>query len=129
MLHSERLPNHPRSAAAARRVVERLGEEVDPITLANLRLLVSELVTNAVEHARAPGDIGLEVGLRDGIVRVEVIDGGAGFTPELRREADPLSSGWGLRFVDRLSERWGTDAAGGGRVWFELPARVRAHRA
>ena len=110
-------------------MVERLRDDVDDMTLANLRLLVSELVTNAIEHARSDGDIGLRVGLEDGTVRVEVIDGGAGFTPRARQPGDPLSSGWGLHFVDRLANRWGADAEKGGRVWFEMPARVPAHRA
>ncbi len=129
MLYSERLPSAARSSAAARRIVERLGNEVDPAALANLRLLVSELVTNAIEHAGGNGDIGLLVRLTDGVVRVEVVDGGAGFTPRPRQAGDSLRSGWGLHFVERLSDRWGADTEGGGRVWFEMPAHVPARRA
>ncbi len=99
------------------------------MTMANLRLLVSEVVTNAIEHAGSKGDIGLRVGLEAGTVRVEVVDSGGGFTPRARQPGDPLGSGWGLHFVDRLADRWGADADHGGRVWFEMPARVPAPRA
>ncbi|CAA9478224.1 MAG: hypothetical protein AVDCRST_MAG30-623 [uncultured Solirubrobacteraceae bacterium] len=129
MLYSERLENAPRSSAAARRVVERLGDAVDEMTLANLRLLVSELVTNAIEHGTPGGEIGLEVGLDDGTVRVEVTDQGGGFVVRPREPGDSMSSGWGLHFVELLAERWGSDGDGRTRVWFEMPARVPARRA
>jgi len=129
MFYSERLENAPRSSAAARRVVERLGDAVDDMTLANLRLLVSELVTNAIEHGTTGGEIGLDIGLEDGKVRVEVTDQGAGFVVRPREPGDPMSSGWGLHFVELLAERWGSDGDGQTRVWFEVPARVHARRA
>jgi anti-sigma regulatory factor (Ser/Thr protein kinase) len=129
MFYSERLPSAPRSPAAARRVVERLEPEVDAMTLANLRLLVSELVTNAIEHVDGGAEIELDVGLEDGRVHVEVRDSGSGFEFTPRQPGDPRGSGWGLHFVARLTDRWGTDATHGTRVWFEMPARVPAHQA
>ena len=128
MFYSESLDNAPSSSAAARRVVERLGGEVDEETMSCLRLLVSELVTNAVEHASGTGPVELSVRLDAGTVRVEVADHGAGFEYRPRRPGDPADSGWGLHFVAQLAQRWGTEASDGGRVWFEMPARVASRR-
>jgi anti-sigma regulatory factor (Ser/Thr protein kinase) len=129
MFYSERLAHAPSSSAVARRVVERLDGRVDRETLDNLRLLVSELVSNAVEHVAAEDDIGLEVRLAEDRVRVEVTDGGPGFVHRPRQAGDPKGSGWGLHFVSQLADAWGSDAETGSRVWFELPVQVHARRA
>jgi|SRR3954469_2554154 anti-sigma regulatory factor (Ser/Thr protein kinase) len=128
MFYSERLENAPRSSAAARRIVERLEPELDPETLSNLRLLVSELVTNAVEHVPGDQDIVITVSLRGDRVRVEVTDEGPGFTYRKREAGDPKGSGWGLHFVDLLSESWGAMTQDGSSVWFEMPARTAPRR-
>ena len=128
MHYSERLAHAATSSSAARRAVERLSGDVDADTLDNLRLLVSELVSNAVEHVDADGDIYLEIGLEDGRVRVEVIDAGEGFVHRPRQPGDAKGSGWGLHFVSKIASAWGSDANGASRVWFELPARARARR-
>ncbi|HEX8105176.1 MAG TPA: ATP-binding protein [Solirubrobacteraceae bacterium] len=129
MFYSEQLTRAPQSPAAARRIVERLGDSVDEETLGTLRLLVSELVTNAVEHVDGDAEIELDVELRGDTVRVEVRDGGPGFAYRGRQAGDPQGSGWGLHFVDRLAERWSADSGDGSRVWFEMPARAAAPRA
>jgi anti-sigma regulatory factor (Ser/Thr protein kinase) len=128
MFYSERLKNAPRSSAAARRIVERLEPELDAETLANLRLLVSELVTNAIEHVPGDQDIAITVSLRGDRVRVEVNDGGPGFTYRKRESDDPKGSGWGLHFVDLLSESWGAMTQDGASVWFEMPVRAAPRR-
>jgi anti-sigma regulatory factor (Ser/Thr protein kinase) len=89
----------------------------------DVRLLVSELVTNAVRHAGLATEdrIRLLVQLSDRVLRVEVHDPGTGF--ELRAPVpDPArASGWGLYLVEELSDRWGMDGLGPGtRIWFEL---------
>jgi anti-sigma regulatory factor (Ser/Thr protein kinase) len=105
-----------------------LSALVGPPLLDDLRLLVSELVTNAVVHG-APGEaepIDLEV-TTDGPVRVDVVDRGAGFAPGPRR-SDPLG-GWGLVLVERLADRWGVAEEAGTRVWFEVDVpQARAAR-
>lgn len=122
MFYSESLPKSASSAARARRVLDRLEGRVDPAALANARLLVSELVANAVEHVRADGEIGLRVSLEDGVLRVEVRDPGPGFTPVPRGPGHPEDSGWGLHFMELLADRWAADSDGATRVWFELAA-------
>ena len=74
----------------------------------NARLLVSELVANAVEHvARGRRDRGARRRCGDGVLRVEVLDPGPGFTPRRRARRRRASRGWGLHFVDRLADRAG----------------------
>jgi anti-sigma regulatory factor (Ser/Thr protein kinase) len=123
MFYKQRLESEARSSAAARRVVERLEPALDAGTLADLRLLVSELVTNAIEHVPGDDDITIAVTLLDGRVRVEVSDSGSGFAYRAREEGDPMGSGWGLHFVGLLAESWGTGSDDGASVWFEMPAR------
>jgi anti-sigma regulatory factor (Ser/Thr protein kinase) len=118
MFYSTALPKSPRAAALARQFLEPLRREVSLDVLENARLLVSELVANAVEHVQVDDEIELRYELEDGVLRVEVIDPGPGFTPPRRRTDS--DRGWGLHFVDRLASRWAIDTEGRTRVWFEL---------
>lgn len=86
--------------------------------LENARLLVSEIVANAVEHVREPGEIEVRVALSGGVLRVEVLDPGPGFEPKPRLEDS--DRGWGLHFTNRLAVRWAVDREDRTRVWFEL---------
>jgi anti-sigma regulatory factor (Ser/Thr protein kinase) len=111
----------PKESSAPRRARELLGcfdGRVDKGVLADARLLVSEVVSNAVEHVDASGEIGVEVSYEHERLRVEVTDPGDGFAPQAR-DADS-HRGWGLHFVQKLSEDWGVASGPPGRVWFEL---------
>ena len=119
------LTGGPYAVTAARLALSELDELVDEALAFDVRLLVSELVTNSVRHAQiGPEDsIVLKVALERDSVRVEVIDGGPGFeapadepSTESARES---GSGWGLFFVDQLADRWATDPSAG-LVWFEI---------
>jgi anti-sigma regulatory factor (Ser/Thr protein kinase) len=123
MFYSEVLPKDVSSAAEARSALDRLAGAVDEERLANARLLVSELVANAIEHVSEEGMIELRVAVSDEALRIEVVDPGPGFEPTPRREGDPEDSGWGLHFLSQLADRWAVDRDGGARVWFELRAR------
>jgi anti-sigma regulatory factor (Ser/Thr protein kinase) len=112
----------PASAALGRLFVERtLGEWGCDTLVDAARLLVSELVTNAVLHART--DLELVVKMRRAGVRVEVRDGSPG-EPVVRRYEDEAMTGRGLALVGELATRWGVDPGphGGKSVWFELDA-------
>jgi len=87
-----------------------------------LRLLVSELVTNCVRHAKASADAPVELAVRVAgrTIRVEVHDGGTGFTPPGHPRPRGSDGGYGLYLVERLASRWGVDTGAGTRVWFEL---------
>jgi anti-sigma regulatory factor (Ser/Thr protein kinase) len=102
----------------ARLFLDRIREHVSEQVLEDARLLVSELVANAVEHVEEDGEIELRVDLSDGVLRVEVLDPGPGFEPRPRQEG--TDRGWGLHFTDRLATRWAADHEGRARVWFEL---------
>lgn len=109
----------PSSAADARRFLDQtLGGWNCNALLDASRLLVSELVTNAVLHART--DLELVLRLTPHGVRVEVHDSSAA-TPVPRRYDDDAMTGRGLALVEELAARWGVDAEGDGKsVWFEL---------
>lgn len=115
------LPRGLDSAAVARHAVDGLdGLPADQ--LGDVRLLVSELVTNALRHADLEEHhaIRLAVTVSDETVRVEVSDPGRGFEPTDAPTDPERTAGWGLFLVETLADRWGVDAQGGTRVWFEL---------
>ena len=81
-------------------------------------LLVSELVTNAILHARTP--ITLVVRKVRSAVRVEVFDEGSGAAEPLYPDLD-APEGRGLGLVQAVANRWGVDDAEIGKtVWFEI---------
>jgi anti-sigma regulatory factor (Ser/Thr protein kinase) len=86
----------------------------------DIELLVSELVTNAVLHARSDARVTIE--LLDDRVRVTVADASP-IVPRLRDYGPAAVTGRGMLLVDRLSDQWGVDVddGAGKRVWFELP--------
>lgn len=118
------LDGTPSSVAAARRAVEaHLGPRLTDAELADVRLLVSELASNAVRHGgRGPTELTLGCDTR--AVRAIVVDPGSGFLPPDRDldapVEEPTEGGYGLALVARLASRWGVDRDGGTRVWFEL---------
>jgi two-component sensor histidine kinase len=87
-----------------------------------VRLLVSELVTNAVKHGGGGPSQAVQVRLdcSDELVRVVVTDDGPGFDPGPRRRIDPIHDGFGLALVDQLTDRWGVEVDRGAREWFEI---------
>jgi anti-sigma regulatory factor (Ser/Thr protein kinase) len=112
----------PDAAGAARSALGSLEERVHPRVLDDLRLLVSELVTNAIRYAGGPagGDVRLDVSIDGRRVHVEVADPGAGFDPQPRDDEMTRPGGWGLYLVDRIADRWGVVRNRMNRVWFEI---------
>ncbi|MDQ6778868.1 MAG: ATP-binding protein [Actinomycetota bacterium] len=124
-----RLEQNPQAPALARAAVAGFsdGSEIGHARLATLLLLVSEVVTNAVIHSSAPAQAEITLSARlthAGAVRVEVTDGGEGFTPIPRDPARP-GGGYGLYLVEQEARSWGVDRQGGTRVWFELATGAR----
>jgi anti-sigma regulatory factor (Ser/Thr protein kinase) len=74
----------------------------------DVRLLVTELVTNSVRHAGQPAGAPVRVttAAADGLVRVE--DEDHGHFP-VRRRGPGLAGGHGLDLVKRLGARWGVE--------------------
>lgn len=121
-----RLPPSPDSAHVARRAVtanlDQLGRSdlVDDVTV-----VVSELVANAVMHART--ELTLSVEPAGGGIRVSVTDGSQ-ILPRWTPASVTATSGRGLLLVQRLSGTWGVQplADGGKVVWAQIdhPATV-----
>ena len=118
-----RLTPNPEAVLAARHSLDRLDGVLSPEKLEDVRLVVSELVTNSVRHAGLSADkqISLAVVISDGSVRGRVCDPGPGFEkPSAPRPRTDLSGGWGLPIVERISDRWGVVRNGCACVWFEI---------
>lgn len=118
-----RLPASPEAPGRARRSLEAVDHGAPPETLQAIALLVSELVTNSVRHAKlSPRDtIGLSFRAGEGFIRIEVSDAGDGFErPSHPAPCPDGSGGWGLCFVDEVADAWGAGRVGGRfRVWAE----------
>jgi len=152
-----RLPPERQSVARARARLLELAEQWEcPEELVDdARIVLSELMTNGVLHARTDLEVLVSV-IRGGGLRLEVHDlsplpvlpppqhaeaspgllyePGAG--EESLEHSSPAATGRGLSIVKALSASWGwhPDAAGGKVVWAELgpaslggPHRERAH--
>jgi anti-sigma regulatory factor (Ser/Thr protein kinase) len=122
------LAGGPYAVTASRLAIAGLDDKLDPNVLFDMRLLVSELVTNCVKHAQIGPDesIDLRVEIGAETVRVSVRDDGPGFEPPARaltEEAAEAGSGGGLFLVEQLSASWGVEREQGAIVWFELPLR------
>lgn len=85
----------------------------------NALLLASELLTNAVCHARGP--LTLRVWYSPRELGVEVTDRSTTPRPRARIADDAEESGRGLMLVEALADAWGTRAEAVGKtVWFTL---------
>ena len=104
---SVELPRTPQAPFLARRALEDLDGSLDPKVLPEVRLLVSELVSNSVKYG-GEGPVRLEVRASDKGVRAEIIDQGVGFTPKARDDDLDRVGGWGLHLTEHLTSRWGT---------------------
>ncbi|GAA4894861.1 SpoIIE family protein phosphatase [Streptomyces coeruleoprunus] len=117
---SRRFPRRPESVAEARRFVRAALDDVAPDLVDTAQLLVSELVTNAVLHARTEVEVAA-ARVDDGTVRVRVTDQrpDRGLVP--RECPSYAGTGQGLALVGRLASRHGVDTGEDGKtVWFEL---------
>ncbi len=116
-----RLTPGPEAIPAARQALDGLGGLLERTVWEDLRLLVTELVTNGVRHASQRGPVTVSVTVEDDKVRVDVSDCGRGFTPpEAPMPRADGTGGWGLQLVDRVATRWGVKIADATCVWFEL---------
>ncbi len=114
-------PDHTAAARARHFLGHTLRSWGLDDAVADAELLVSELVTNAILHARSASRVKVE---RTGaVVRVAVCDGSS-VTPRVRDYGPNAVTGRGMFLVDRIARRWGVDVDGNGKcVWFEVDAR------
>lgn len=127
----------PWSAHVAPQIRRTLVEDLAALgvsheTIDEAEIVVAELVSNALRHARPLSDGSLRVRWKTkaGVVEVEVSDGGGPSTPRPAPPALWSSSGRGLRIVRSLAHEWGVSEERHGRtVWASLggPSRRRTH--
>lgn len=128
-----RLPWHPLSVGQARReiVADLEARGVARQTVEEAELVTSELVSNALRHARPLLDDTVRVRwrARGEVVEVEVSDGGGTTVPRPAPPAVWTAAGRGLRIVRSLAHEWGVQEDKRGQtVWAALggPSRRRA---
>jgi len=88
-------------------------------------LVLSELLSNAIRHARPLPGAMVEVSwaLVDGSVTVAVSDGGGPTRPRARHLSPSAAGGRGLAIVEHLASTWGVQSSTAGMtVWAVLPA-------
>lgn len=127
------LPYTAASVGVARRriVADLLSAGAFESVAGDAAIVVTELITNALRHARPlPGAV-IRVGwlLATDRVEVEVSDGGGATTPTLSDPVQSATSGRGLGIVDRLCRRWGVRQTDGEMtVWAEVPVSLSPGR-
>ena len=117
------LPPEPSSATRARTIArEQLESAYSSDTIEVIALLVTELVTNAILHARTPLLLTLES--RPDHVRICVEDH-SDEQPAVRHYDSDAVTGRGLALVEQLASSWGVDTTAEGKVvWCEVPIRT-----
>jgi anti-sigma regulatory factor (Ser/Thr protein kinase) len=117
-----RLPDEGAAVELARQAVHLLGFSVFPEVREDAQLVVSELVSNGLEHGQ--GGVTLSLAVSElGRLSGEVVDDGNGFEAQPHHVPGPGPRGWGLTIVATLAERWGIQK-GTTRVWFAMPLEV-----
>lgn len=128
------LPYTPASVAVARQrlAADLVAAGIFAGAVGDAVLVVSELLSNAIRHARPlPGSsVQVAWALDDDAVEVAVSDGGAPTRPAPAQPTVSSLGGRGLGVVENLARSWGVRSDDGGlTVWAVLaapPARYRA---
>jgi len=125
--HTLRVPWSMSSEVDVRRavVLELHALEVDTTIVDEAEIVLSELVANAVRHAKPlpDGTIRVSWTVRAGVVEVEVADGGGPTTPRPAPRALLSVTGRGLRIVPRPRPRVGSPGGSRGAHGLGLARR------
>lgn len=115
----------PQAVAEARVAVTQRFDDLPRPALDDLRLLITELVGNAVAHGGVGSheQVCVRVSVEGDCLHAEVIDGGMGADIRARPLDLETPGGFGLNLVERLSDRWGVRHGRRTCVWFELTPR------
>lgn len=118
-----RIAGGPQAPLSARECVsETFATQLDKPVVDNMRLLVSELVTNCVLHGGA--DTAAEITVRAAVhhdrVRTEVCHDSPAFEPPVGKPDLDSPGGLGLFLVEQMSSAWGIHDNSENCVWFEL---------
>jgi len=108
----------PASVPAARSFVLSVGWSNEDDLNFRLAMLVSEIVTNAVLHARTPFEVSVEPKAEK--IRVAISDQSTAI-PVKRSYETTHPTGRGLHIVEATADRWGVSPSANGKtIWFEL---------
>jgi serine/threonine-protein kinase RsbW len=125
-VNSVRVPRTPSSVGYLRAVLrEDLASLPEPIR-EDVALVASELLGNAVRHARALDDDHLVIdwGIGEFGVEIAVTDGGGPTMPVAHEAAPSDTGGRGLAIVASIAVRWGVERSGSKTtVWAVVPLR------
>lgn len=116
------LPSVAESVREARAMVRETGRALPRALVEDAELLVSELMSNAVQHGGP--EVRLSLATSDVSLLVMVFDSGSG-VPVVRDTGPEVPSGRGLRMVQHVAAAWGveTEQDGSGKtVWFRVTA-------
>ena len=90
--------------------------------IADAELLVSEAVTNSVEHSEQSHAV-VDLLASGDTIRIDVSDTGAATAVAQRTPVAGRPGGHGLAIIDSVATRWGVEPSRAGKsVWFELQA-------
>jgi hypothetical protein len=115
------LPLEPESAQRARSAITPLGAHADVSSFDDVRLMVSELVCDALATDPRPpnGAISMEARVTGGVTQVTVRFEGMTLRVPARKPK-PADPGWGVYLVQTLATRWSARHTDGSTyVWFE----------
>jgi anti-sigma regulatory factor (Ser/Thr protein kinase) len=117
------VPASAEAGAAFRRAIRSLDNWLGSRAAEDAELLVTELATNGVKHARSPDGnpprITLHARVGRDALRIEVRDRGRGFDGAGAARLREVG-GWGLQLVEGLADRWGVEREPSTTVWFEI---------
>jgi anti-sigma regulatory factor (Ser/Thr protein kinase) len=124
MTRGRQFPFDVTSVGAARRFAADALGDVPADVFDAVALMVSELATNSIRHAKTGFHLAITTAPES--VRVEVTDDGAG-VPAVRSPAPTDPTGRGLKIVEAFSDEWGVeyDAPRDKTVWFKLAWAAR----
>ena len=114
-------PSATAPRTARRLVSEQLSRwEIDPHHEPDVLVVVTELVSNAVDHADDGTVLRLDLSFEDARLRIGLADGSS--VRPVVRQLDPTAPrGRGMQIVAEIAHEWGAeDHDGGKRVWVDL---------
>lgn len=119
------MPAQPSSAAVVRQRIsaELAGAGIPDSLIDDVVLVATELLSNALRHARSLPDDQLDISwdILRGAVSITVTDGGGRHQPHVRHPGPAETNGRGLSIVETLAEEWGVEEAGSSAtVWATL---------
>lgn len=125
-MHTIRVPAVASGAAALRSAIRSDLAVLPPDVVEDAALIGTELLGNALRHARSldDGTFTVSWGVGDVGLEIAVTDGGGTSTPHVATAGPTATSGRGLSIVEQLAADWGVEHHGRQTtVWAIVPLR------